>query len=144
MFASLETELGRDVFVRLHGDWRAYQAAAVREVLASEGVRAWVAEAGDRVVGFAAATLDGERKIGEIEILAVDPGYQGSGIGSALTAVATDWMRDSGMRVAMVETGGDPGHAAARRAPTRRPTTTCFRWRVTSSLSDPGPIKSLP
>jgi GNAT superfamily N-acetyltransferase len=115
VFASLETELGRDIFVRLHGDWRAYQAAAVREVLATEGVRTWVTQAGDRVVGFAAATLDGERKIGEIEILAVDPGYQGSGIGRALTAVATDWMRDSGMQVAMVETGGDPGHAAARR-----------------------------
>src|SRR6202012_1289334 len=90
-------------------------AAAVREVLTTEGVRTWVAEAGDRGGGFAAATVDAERKIGEIEILAVDPGDQGSGIGSALTAVATDWLRDSGMRVAMVETGADPGHAAARR-----------------------------
>lgn len=115
VFASLENELGRELFVRLHGDWRSYQAAAVRDVLAGEGVRTWVAEAGDRVAGFAAATLDEERKLGEIEILAVDPGDQGSGIGSALTAVATDWLRDSGMRVAVVETGADPGHAAARR-----------------------------
>jgi ribosomal protein S18 acetylase RimI-like enzyme len=115
VFASLQAELGRELFVRLHGDWRNYQAAAVRDVLAAEGVRTWVAEAADRVVGFVAATVDGERKIGEIEILAVDPGDQGSGIGSALTAVATDWLRDSGMQVAMVETGADPGHAAARR-----------------------------
>ena len=28
---------------------------------------------------------------------------------------ATGWLRPSGMRVAMIETGGDPGHAPARR-----------------------------
>jgi GNAT superfamily N-acetyltransferase len=48
-------------------------------------------------------------------MLAVDPAHQRAGIGSALTAAATDWLRDSGMEVAMVETGGDRGHAAARR-----------------------------
>jgi GNAT superfamily N-acetyltransferase len=115
VFASLQAELGRELFVRLHGDWRSYQAAAVRDVLTTEGVRTWVAEAGGRVTGFAAASLDRERKLGEIEILAVDPGHQGSGIGSALTAVATDWLRECGMQVAVVETGADPGHAAARR-----------------------------
>jgi hypothetical protein len=26
-----------------------------------------------------------------------------------------DWIKDAGMGVATVETGGDPGHAAARR-----------------------------
>ena len=29
VFASLESELGRDLFLRLHGDWREYQAGAV-------------------------------------------------------------------------------------------------------------------
>jgi beta-lactamase superfamily II metal-dependent hydrolase len=45
---------------------------------------------------------------------AVDPDHQGS-IGSVLTKVALDRLKDAGMIVAMVETGGDPGHAAARR-----------------------------
>ncbi len=48
-------------------------------------------------------------------MLAVDPGQQHRGAGTALTEAATDWLRGSGMRVAMVETGGDPGHAPARR-----------------------------
>jgi GNAT superfamily N-acetyltransferase len=115
--ASLENELGHELFVRLHGDWRSYQAAAVRDVLTAEGMRTWVAEAetADRVVGFAAATLHEARRIGEIVMLAVDPGEQGAGIGGALTAVATDWLRDSGMEVAMVDTGAGPGHAPARR-----------------------------
>ena len=40
----------------------------------------------------------------------------GGGIScEALTEVATGWLRDAGMTMAMVETGGDPGHAPARR-----------------------------
>jgi GNAT superfamily N-acetyltransferase len=48
-------------------------------------------------------------------MLAVDPDSQGDGIGTALTEFALAWIKDAGMAVAMVETGGDPGHAAARR-----------------------------
>jgi GNAT superfamily N-acetyltransferase len=53
--------------------------------------------------------------LGEIYMIAVDPGAQGQGLGTALTTVAIDWLRKSGMRVAMIETGGDRGHAPARR-----------------------------
>jgi ribosomal protein S18 acetylase RimI-like enzyme len=115
VFASLERELGRDLFVRLLGDWREYQAGAVRDTLAADGMRTWVACVAARVVGFAAATLHEQRQIGEIVMLAVDPSDQGAGIGGALTAQATEWLRERGMRVAMVDTGADPGHAAARR-----------------------------
>jgi GNAT superfamily N-acetyltransferase len=100
----------------LHGDWRQYQARAVREVLAGEATRVWVAEHDAGVVGFVAATFfDPERKLGEIVMLAVDPDHQGHGLGTALTESATDWLRDAGMLVAMIGTGGDPGHAPARR-----------------------------
>lgn len=47
-------------------------------------------------------------------MIAVDPDFQGQGIGSALIEFALDWMKAAGMSVAMVETGGDPGHAPAR------------------------------
>ena len=76
----------------------------------------WVAEVGASVVGFVAVELHHpEHNMGEISMLAVDPEYQGGGIGTALTEFALDRLRDAGMTVAMVETGGDPGHAAARR-----------------------------
>jgi UDP-N-acetylmuramyl tripeptide synthase len=39
----------------------------------------------------------------------------GGGIGTTLTTLATNWLRDAGMRVAMIGTGGDDGHAPARR-----------------------------
>jgi ribosomal protein S18 acetylase RimI-like enzyme len=117
VFASLEVVLGREIFHRLHDDWRRDQMKAVRETL-SGAARVWVAEAEveaeRRVVGFVAVTLNEERLIGEIAMLAVDPADQGHGVGIALTASATEWLRSSGMRVAVVETGGDAGHAPAR------------------------------
>jgi GNAT superfamily N-acetyltransferase len=51
-----------------------------------------------------------DRRIGEIDMLAVDPPHQGAGIGTALTTFALDWIRASGIAVAMVGTGADPGH----------------------------------
>jgi ribosomal protein S18 acetylase RimI-like enzyme len=50
----------------------------------------------------------------EIYMVAVDPDFQGRGIGSALIEFAPCWMKEAGMSVAMVETGGDPGHERAR------------------------------
>jgi GNAT superfamily N-acetyltransferase len=115
VFSSLEHALGREIFVRLHGEWRQYQDKAVRDTLADDTTRVWVAEAARGVVAFVAAKLHPERRIGEIWMLAVDSEEQGRGIGTALTEVATGWLREAGMTVAMVETGGDPAHAPARR-----------------------------
>jgi GNAT superfamily N-acetyltransferase len=116
VFASMEQVLGSEIFILLHGDWRQFQETSVRAVLAESATRAWVAEAGGRVIGFVtAAQLDPERLIGEISMLAVDPDGQGQRVGTALTEFATAWLRDSGMRVVMVDTGGDAGHAPARR-----------------------------
>ena len=53
--------------------------------------------------------------MGEISMLAVDPDYQGGGIGTALTEFALDRLKGAGMTVVMVETEGDPEHAATRR-----------------------------
>jgi GNAT superfamily N-acetyltransferase len=115
VFDSLEQALGSELFARLHPDWRQDQEEAVRGVLGDPAMRIWVAAAGLEPVGFAAASLHRDRLIGEISMLGVDPGHQHHGVGAALTDTATRWLRESGMQVAMVETGGDPGHAPARR-----------------------------
>lgn len=116
VFASLEQVLGSGIFRRLHPDWREDQRRAVEAVCASQGTRVWVAEVDGATVGFVAVEIfDSGRSMGEISMLAVDPDYQGGGIGTALTEFAIDRLKDAGMKVAMVETGGDPGHAAARR-----------------------------
>lgn len=78
-------------------------------------LRAWVAAVDRQVVGFVAATIERERRLGEILMLAVDPDSEGQEVGGALTEFATEWLRSAGARIAMVGTGGDPGHAPARR-----------------------------
>jgi ribosomal protein S18 acetylase RimI-like enzyme len=116
VFASLERVLGSEIFGRLHPDWRADQRRAVQDTLAAREGRVWVAEVDGSAVGFVAVGLfDAKRSMGEISMLAVDPDHKDGGIGSALTEFALDRLKDDGMKVAMVETGGDPGHAAARR-----------------------------
>ena len=54
--------------------------------------------------------------MGWIDIIGVDPAYQRRGISARLTEFAIDHMRRQGMDIAVVETGGDPGHAPARAA----------------------------
>ena len=116
VFASIERAIGSELYGRFYPDgWRASQRQAVQDVCASQEKRVWVAEVDARTVGFVAVELHPESSIGEIHMLAVDPDHQGGGIGTALTEFALKWMEDAGMTVAMVETGGDPGHAAARR-----------------------------
>jgi GNAT superfamily N-acetyltransferase len=115
VFAAVEELLGSELFVRLRGEWRASQAKEVRDVLADPDQRVWVAEHRGQAIGFVAATLHRESGVGEVYMIAVDPSVQGQGIGTGLTEVVTEWLRRSGMRVAMIETGGDRGHAPARR-----------------------------
>lgn len=115
VFDSMERVLGTELSARLRGDWRDHQSRAVRDTLSNSAATVWVSEVHGDVVGFVAATLDREPSIGEIWMLAVDPDEQERGIGTALTNHATEWLRESGMKVAMVETGGDTGHAPARR-----------------------------
>jgi ribosomal protein S18 acetylase RimI-like enzyme len=116
VFASLAGVLGESgVYSQLHPDWRAGQRRAVEAACSAEKIHVWVAEIGAVVGGFVAVQLDHEASIGEIYMIAVDPDHQHRGVGSILTSFALHWIKDNGMAVAIVETGGDPGHAPARR-----------------------------
>jgi ribosomal protein S18 acetylase RimI-like enzyme len=115
VFNSIQNVMDLDVYRELHPDWRVSQQRAVEAVCAAEDTCVWVAIDASSTVGFVAAKLDVETRMGEIYMVAVDPDFQGHGIGTALTEFALNWMKEAGMSVAMVETGGDPGHAPARR-----------------------------
>ncbi len=116
VFASMRAVVGDEIDRLLHGDdWETFQSRAVEEVLDDESQRVWVAECDGRVAGFVAVILHRADSTGQIWMIAVDPDAQKRGLGKTLTDLATDWMRGAGMRVALVQTGGDEGHAAARR-----------------------------
>ena len=117
VFASLRQVLGDDLFLRLHPDWKEDQAEAVRSACTNEERDVFVAVVDGRPVGFVAVALDAFHEgMGLIDIIGVDPDYQRRGIGSRLTEFATKHMSSRGMDIAVVETGGDPGHQPARAA----------------------------
>lgn len=113
--ASMAEVMGEQIYALTVGDWRRTQARDVQADLDAEEVQAWVAVT-DRVAGFATVKLDREEGVGELHMLAVDPDQQKQGVGSALIEATEGFMREEGMRVALISTGGDPGHAPARVA----------------------------
>jgi mycothiol synthase len=115
VFTSIEKAMDAEVYQHFHPDWRESQRKAVEAACTADDTDAWVALEDGGVVGFVVVKPHAEDDMGEIYMLAVDPNQQGRGIGTALMKYAMAWMKERGMAVAMVETGGDPGHAAARR-----------------------------
>ena len=117
VFRSLRAAMGPDVYRAFYrDDWRAAQRGAVESVCADEDVHVWVASDEARTAGFVALKLHPEDRMGEIYMIAVDPDFQRRGIATRLTHHSVEWFKSAGMSIAMVETGGDPGHAPARRA----------------------------
>jgi ribosomal protein S18 acetylase RimI-like enzyme len=124
VFCSLAGILGPEIWRRLDEDHVGSQHKAIVELChdTTDASQVWVAEVEGDVpgrpvlAGFAASKLDLESRRGEIWFLAVHPDFQNQEIGTQLTLHALDRMREAGMTMAIVETGGDPSHAPARRA----------------------------
>lgn len=117
VFASFAQVMGPVIFARQYPDWRAGQRAVVEEYCA-EGTEhvAWLAEVEGEIAGFVVYDLNVKDRIGEIQLLAVHPEHQSRGIGTELTTFALGKLKDAGMTLAAVGTGGDPSHAPARRS----------------------------
>jgi GNAT superfamily N-acetyltransferase len=117
VFASFRAILGEDISqVTQARDDRAQAEYLASLLNADSGWELYVAEQAGRVVGFVSLQLNRETTIGEIGLNAVHPDWAGAGIGTAMYEVVLDRMRQAGMRVATVSTGGDASHAPARRA----------------------------
>jgi len=116
VFSSFEQILGHNIYTLIWPDWIASQRDAVEMVCRDrEKAAVLVAELDGRVVGFLAYELNDKDRVGDVVLLAVDPDYQNLGIGTELNNLALEKMKEGGMKMARVETGGDPSHAPARR-----------------------------
>lgn len=113
--ASLGEVLGEELQRAMTPDPMAAQRGDVEAALDDPALRVHVAEVDGAVAGFSAVRAEAGAELGEVHMVAVDPDHQGRGIGRLLTSHAVDTIAAAGIPVAMVETGGDPGHAAARR-----------------------------
>lgn len=117
VFVSFQQVLGSAIYQHIYPDWQTAQRQTVETYCSErENTLLWVAELDGRLVGFVVYELNHEDKKGEVQLLAVHPEYQNQGIGTALNNFALAKMKESGMQLAEVGTGGDPGHAPARRS----------------------------
>ena len=117
VFASFKQVLGPQIYPIIYPDWRKSQregvAAAVKDATKYTTL---VAELDGVVAGFLVYELHNQDSTGEVQLLAVHPVYQNQGIGTALNVSALDRMKAAGMKLAVVGTGGEEGHAPARRS----------------------------
>ncbi len=116
VFASFQQVMGPRAFGLVYPDWRTAQARAVAEVCRSGDVDAWVADVDGAPVGFVAVrwTEEDATPVGEVEMIAVAPGHQRAGIAGRLLDRAVAEIAGRGVPLAVIGTGGDPGHAPAR------------------------------
>lgn len=94
--------------------WKERQSADIADVCRDDETSVWVALSDGKVSGFMGVRVHEEDSMGEIYVIAIHPAFQRQGISSALMSFAFDWLRQRGLQMVMVETGGDEGHAPAR------------------------------
>ncbi len=117
IFSSFRSILGEDLYLLAQEAEDRTQGNMLLAALKPEDEwQMYVAEREQTSVGFIQIKLDRQTLIGEIGLNAVHPDYANQGIGTQMYAFAAQLMKDSGMKVATVSTGGDPSHAAARKA----------------------------
>ncbi|MHA7871449.1 MAG: GNAT family N-acetyltransferase [Hyphococcus sp.] len=117
VFQSFRSIVGEKIASVAFASAEAEQGELLDKICAAgSGHKVFVAESGRRPVGFCTVSFDHASTVGEIDLTAVHPGHQGRGVGAMMFDYAFDLMREAGMTVATVSTGGDPSHAPARRA----------------------------
>jgi ribosomal protein S18 acetylase RimI-like enzyme len=117
VFVAWEQILGPELYpVAIYADWRVGQADVVRRICSEPKNITWVSVVDGNTVGFVVYDLNHESKTGEVQLLAVHPDHQNDGLGTALNELALEKMSEAGMKLAVVGTGGDEGHAPARRS----------------------------
>jgi len=116
VFMSFENILGTAIFDLLYRPhWRAAQADNVRRSCLADGAESFVVTTTEDVtVGFVVLQQDQDESLGVIEMIAVHPEHQRLGHARALMEFAIQRLRDQGLELLNVGTGGDPGHEPAR------------------------------
>ena len=114
IFAEFRRCMGDEMFEAKHDGWREDKAAQVRNHAENHPDWVIVTELDGRAVGFLTFVIKEQQSFGEIGNNAVDPEYQGRGLGAAQCARALELFREAGLKYAEVWTGLDDSHAPAR------------------------------
>lgn len=117
VFQSFREIVGNEIAALAFAHADAEQAKLLDEICAARsGQHVLVVEAGEELVGFVSFTIDAAKRMGEIGLNAVRPDHSGRGIGTWMYEQVLGQMKELGMALATVGTGGDASHAPARAA----------------------------
>lgn len=94
--------------------WQDWIWNSIADYMRQEMHHAYVLTVDSEVAGFGNFRLEETRSIGKIGYNGVHPKFQGRGIGKKLLEYGLVQIRQSGMRLAIVVTGLNEGHAPAR------------------------------
>ena len=117
VFDSFHKLLGPAIYPMIWPDWKKSQREAVETLCSGSNESVvLVAELNGVSVGYAAYEVRSADDTGEVLLLAVHPEHQNSGIGTLLNERALEEMKAAGVKLAIVEAGGESSHAPARRS----------------------------
>lgn len=114
IYDEYKRRLGTKMFEDLYGDWKETKVARVMSGMNSG--KGYVALIDGAVAGFIYYVPDYKKKLGTVEENAVSKEYLGNGIGKRLYDFVLSEMKKDGLIYAMVGTGLDDAHAAARKS----------------------------
>jgi ribosomal protein S18 acetylase RimI-like enzyme len=117
VFQSFRDIVGEEIYALALAESDAEQAQLLDRLCEPGSAhQIFVATMNNEIVGFVSFSLHAEKRIGEIGLNAVLPDHAGQGVGTSMYEFAMARMKESGMALATVSTGGDPSHLPARRA----------------------------
>ncbi len=116
IFESFENIMGEKVFPIVYSDWRQVHRDHVTNFYNDDNMTCLIAVIDDKPAGFIVYHMQPAEKTGMIEFLVVNPDYQNRGVGTELNQYVIDIMRQTGIKVVSVSTGGDPSHEPAQKA----------------------------
>jgi ribosomal protein S18 acetylase RimI-like enzyme len=115
VFKKMELSMSTEIYEIFVPDWKAEQTRSVNSICDTPEVHVIVADEGGKIVGFSSTKYHPDDFLGEVYMIGVDPDHQQQGIGKALMDESLAMIKKQGFKLAMVETGGDPGHEPARK-----------------------------
>ena len=115
VFADLERSIKPEPYEAFVPDWQAEQMRSLNTFCDSGDVYTIVAGRDKKILGFTDKSFHPEDFLGQIYLIGVDPDCQRRGIGTALINASIEIVKHRGFALVMIETGGDPGHAAAKK-----------------------------
>jgi len=117
VFDSFRTILGDTIYEHAQRAEDEEQADVLVALFGEDSVwENWKLLFDGNIAGFVSIRLDVPTRVGEIGLNAVDPAYAKRGLGTHMYQFAVRRMKEAGMKVATVATGGDPSHLPARKA----------------------------